>query len=45
MGPVLATEGGSHQTETYIPSRQCVKANSAGAPVSNDGRLNKSAVG
>ncbi len=30
MGLVLATEGGLHQTETYIPSRQCVEDNGAG---------------
>jgi hypothetical protein len=30
MGLVLPTEGGSHQTETYIPNQQCVEANGAG---------------
>ncbi len=45
MGPVLATEGGSYQTETYTPSQQCVEANGVGAWVSNNGKwTNKSAV-
>jgi hypothetical protein len=38
MGLVLATEGGSHQTETYIPSQQCVEANGAGGGASNYGK-------
>jgi hypothetical protein len=46
MRPVLATEGKLHQTETYTPSQQCVKANVAGARVSKNGRVtNRSAVG
>ena len=46
MGLVLATEGGSHQTVTYIPSRQCVEANGAGAGASDDGKgTNNGAVG
>ncbi len=46
MGLVLATEGGLHQTETYIPSRQCVEAYGGGGWASNYGKwTNKSAVG
>jgi hypothetical protein len=30
MGLVLATESGSHQTETYTQNRQCVEANGGG---------------
>jgi hypothetical protein len=46
MGLDLATEGGLHQTETYIPSQQCVEAYGAGGLASNYGkRTNKNAVG
>ncbi len=46
MGLVLATEGGLHQTETYIPSQQCVEANGVGGWASNYGKWsNKSVVG
>jgi hypothetical protein len=46
MGQVLATEGGLHQTETYIPIQQCVEANGVGGQASNYGEwTNKSAVG
>ncbi len=46
MGLVFATEGGLHQTETYIPSRQCVEANGAGGRASNYEKwTNKSVVG
>ncbi len=39
-GLVLATEGGLHQTETNIPSWQCVEANGAGGkrPTMGSGR-------
>jgi hypothetical protein len=46
MGPVPATEGESHQTETYTPSRQCVEANGARVRVYNNEKwMNKIAVG
>ncbi len=46
IGLVLATEGGSHQTETYTPSWQCVEANGARGWASNYGKwTNKSTVG
>jgi hypothetical protein len=46
LGLVLATEGRSHQTETYTPSRQCVEANGAGGWTSNYGKwTNDTAVG
>jgi hypothetical protein len=38
MGPVLATEVESHQTEIYTPSQECVEANGAGGRASNDGK-------
>ena len=38
MGPVLATEGKLRQIATHTMSRQCVKANGAGAGSSNDGK-------
>ncbi len=46
MGPVLATEGELRQTASRTASRQCVKANGAGAVASDDGKqTNKSAEG
>jgi hypothetical protein len=46
MGPVLATEGESHQTETYARCGQCVEANGAGAGAFIDGKwTNDGAIG
>ncbi len=46
MGPVLATEGELRQTASRTKSRQCVKANGAGAVASDDGKqTNKSTEG
>jgi hypothetical protein len=46
MGPVLATEGLSHQTKKYTPYQWCVKGNAAGAGAINDRKwTNKSTEG
>ena len=38
MGLMLATEGELRQTATLTASRQCVKANGAGAGAFNNGK-------
>ncbi len=46
MGPVLATEGKSHQTKRYTHCQWCVEGNGAGVGASNDRkRTNDGAVG
>ncbi len=45
MGPVLATEGKSHQTKTHYHCRWCVEGNGAGAGALDDGKwMNGGAV-
>jgi hypothetical protein len=38
MGPVLATEGGLHQTKTHYHYQWCVKGNGAGAGAPDNGK-------
>ena len=46
MGPVLATEGESRQTETCARCGQCVEANGAGSGAFIDGKwTNDGAIG
>jgi hypothetical protein len=44
VGPVLATEGKSHQTKMYTHCRWFVKGNGAGAGVSDNGKQMKKSV-